>query len=73
MQADSPPPLPGLALPSFPWVNAVTAMVTSSTWAVVYSKQPGWVFVVGPQGAWEEMKMEGFSYCLTMYMIKLTQ
>lgn len=30
------------------------------TWTVVCSKQAGWVFVVGPHGAWEEMKVGRF-------------
>lgn len=35
-------------------------MAAPSTWTVVCSKQAGWVFVVGPHGAWEEMKMGRF-------------
>lgn len=60
MRADPPPPPPGLALPSSPWVKAGTAMAAPSTWAVVCTKPAGWVLVVGPHSAREEMKLEVF-------------
>ena len=54
------PTPPCLAFSLFPCVNARAAVAVSCTGAVVCSKQAGWVFVVGPYGAWEEMKMRRF-------------
>lgn len=37
-----------------------SSLAAASSWTLACSKQAGWVFLVGPRGAWEEMKMRRF-------------